>query len=90
VTLREDFRAHHVHNGGGVFQVSLRGTGEGVGRRVEIKMWRTGSEPWAGALANEDDHDPVVGAWIEVAWAEIREVTTRGRPGASVAGMRGS
>ena len=76
ITLSDQFESHHVHTGGYVFRVRLRGSGKIIGKEVLLKMVinpRSG-EPIGGMLENDDDTDAAVGDWIEVESAEILSV----------------
>lgn len=80
VTLGSDWATEHVHTGGYAFQVRVRGTGATVGKKVEIQM-KVGSngEPYGASIENDDDHDPAIGDWIDIALAEILRLPPNGR-----------
>lgn len=75
IRLGADFETHHVHTGGYVFRVSIRGTGKVVGKEVRLQMLVTpNGEAYGGRIENDDDTDAAVGDWIEVESAEILRV----------------
>jgi hypothetical protein len=78
IRLPADFEDHHVHTGGFVFRVRLRGTGSVVGREIRLGMLVDGKgAAHGGRIENDDDTDAAVGDWIEVVGAEILELPGR-------------
>jgi len=75
VTLTGDWRTEHVHTGGYVFRLRLRGAPGVVGKVVRLQMRVDGEgNPWAGRIENDDDDPAAVGDWIEIEWLEILDV----------------
>lgn len=75
VDLESAFTDYHVHTGGYVFRIRMRGTGDIIGRQTRIQMVVDGSgEPIGGRMENDDDTRAAVGDWIEVEYAEVLEI----------------
>lgn len=78
VRLSDRFETHHVHTGGYVFRIRLRGTGTVVGKDVRVQMVVSGDgRPYGGRVENDDNTNAAVGDWVEVESAEILQVSRR-------------
>ena len=78
IRLPADFQDFHVHTGGYVFRVRLRGTGNVVGKEVRLGMLVDGKgDPHGARIENDDDDDAAVGGWVEVEGAQILQISGR-------------
>lgn len=80
VRLGSTFETHHVHTGGFVFRVTMRGSPEVVGKQTIIQMLvDRHNSAVGGRIENDDDTDAAVGGWIEIEQAEVLQVVSATR-----------